>query len=161
MKILLPVDTSICSSAAARAIIAQFRPEHTEVRVMHAVEWPKELPTYLAFAEGPTAARDILEAHGAQFERGRFLVDGIAQELTAAGFATSTDVREGGAKAMILASAAEWHPDVIVIGSHGRSGVDRLFLGSVAEQVMRDAACPVEVVSPAASHALLAGAAPA
>jgi nucleotide-binding universal stress UspA family protein len=161
MKILLPIDTSICSSAAARAVITQFRPEHTEVRVMHAVDWTKELPTYMAFAEGPTAARDLLDARGDQMERGRFLADGVAQELHAAGFATSTDVREGSAKEMILAAAAEWRPDVIVIGSHGRTGVDRLFLGSVAEHVMRHADCPVEVVSPAARNALLAGAAPA
>jgi hypothetical protein len=47
---------------------------------------------------------------------------------------------------MILAAADEWRPDVIVIGSHSRTGVDRLFLGSVAEHVMRSADCPVEVV---------------
>lgn len=156
MKILLPIDQSVCSGGAARAVIAQFPPDQTEVRVIHVVDWPKELPTYLAFAEGPTAARDILEARGDQMECGRFLVDGVAQELRAAGFAASTEVREGNPKETILAAAHEWHPDVIVIGSHGRSGVDRLFLGSVAEYVMRHAACPVEVVPPAATDALLA-----
>jgi nucleotide-binding universal stress UspA family protein len=161
MKILLPIDHSMCSSAAARAVIAQFPAGQTEVRVMHAVDWTKELPTYMAFAEGPTAARDLLEARGDQMERGRFLADGVAQELHAAGFATSTDVREGSAKETILAAAAEWHPDVIVIGSHGRTGVNRLFLGSVAEHVMRHADCPVEVVPAAAGHALLASVTPA
>jgi uncharacterized damage-inducible protein DinB/nucleotide-binding universal stress UspA family protein len=126
---------------------------------MHAVEWPKDSPTYLAFAEGPTAARDILEAHGDQMERGRFLVEGVAQELSAAGFTTSTDVREGAAREMILAAAAEWQPDAIVIGSHGRTGVEHFFLGSVAEHVMRHALCPVEVVPPAARNALFADAA--
>jgi len=44
MKILLPIDKSPCSEAAAHVVIAQFRPEQTQVRVMHAVEWSKELP---------------------------------------------------------------------------------------------------------------------
>jgi nucleotide-binding universal stress UspA family protein len=153
MKILLPIDTSACSDAAARAVITQFRPEQTEVRVMHSVEWPKELPPYLAFAEGATAARDILEARGDVMESGRFLADEVAAQLKAAGFRTSTDVREGAAREAILASVEEWRPDLIVIGSHGRKGVDRLFLGSVAEHVMRHAPCTVEVVRPAAIDA--------
>jgi nucleotide-binding universal stress UspA family protein len=161
MKILLPIDHSTCSSAAARAVLAQFPAAQTEVRVMHAVDWTKELPVYMAFAEGPTAARDLLDARGDRMEHGRFLADGVAQELQAAGFATSTDVREGNATEMILAAAAEWHPDLIVIGSHGRTGVGRLFLGSVAEHVMRHADCPVEVVPPAAGAARLASVAPA
>ena len=123
---------------------------------MHAVEWPKGLPPYLAFAEGATAARDVLRTRGDEIESGRFLADGIAQELRAAGFATSIDVREGDAKEMILAAAGEWRPDVIVIGSHGRTGLDRFFIGSVAEHVMRHAACSVEIVPPAAAQVLMA-----
>ncbi len=160
MKILLPIDSSICSSAAARAVIAYFPPDDTEIRVLHAVKWPKGLPPYLAFAEGVTAARDVLDARGDQLESGRFLAEGMAQELRAAGFSTSIDVREGDAKDMILAAAEEWQPDVIVIGSHGRTGLDRFLIGSVAEHVMRHAACPVEIVSPGAAQALMAEARP-
>jgi nucleotide-binding universal stress UspA family protein len=46
----------------------------------------------------------------------------------------------------IVKAAKDWSADLIVIGSHGRGGVDRLLLGSVAEAVMRHAACPVLVV---------------
>lgn len=130
MRILLPIDHSICSTAAVRALVAQFSPRGTEVRVMHAVEWPKGLPPYPAYAEGATAARDVLRTHGDEIESARFLADGVAQELRAAGFATSIDVRDGDAKEMILAAAEEWRPDLIVIGSHGRTGIDRFFIGS-------------------------------
>jgi len=150
MKILLPIDKSDCSDAAAHAVLTQFRPEQTEVRVMHCVEWPKNAPTYLAFAQGPTAARDFLEIYGTELEGGRYLVEEVARQLKAAGFQTSTDVREGSATQTILTSADEWHPDLIVIGSHGKKGAERFFLGSVAEYVMRHAACAVEVVRPAA-----------
>lgn len=146
MKVLLPIDTSPCSDAAVQAIINQFQPDQTDVRVVHAVDWTVELPTYLAFAEGPTAARDILEARSMRMEDGWTLVTRVAEQLKAAGFATSTEVREGGAAAAILASAAEWHPDVILMGSHGRHGVNRVLYGSVAEHVMRRATCGVEVI---------------
>ena len=48
--------------------------------------------------------------------------------------------------AEIVKAAKEWPADVIVIGSHGRGGVSRVLLGSVAEAVMRHATCPVLVV---------------
>lgn len=55
-------------------------------------------------------------------------------------------LREGKPADQILAAAREWEADVIVIGTHGRSGVSRLVLGSTAESVVRNAPCPVLVV---------------
>jgi universal stress protein A len=46
----------------------------------------------------------------------------------------------------ILRMARAHKPDLIVMGTHGRSGLGRLFMGSVAEQVLRDAPCPVVTV---------------
>lgn len=46
----------------------------------------------------------------------------------------------------IVKAAADWPADVIVLGSHGRGGVGRLLIGSVAEAVMRHAPCPVLIV---------------
>jgi nucleotide-binding universal stress UspA family protein len=146
MKVLLPIDNSPRSAAAVQAVIHQFQPDQTELRVVHAVDWTKELPTYLAFAEGPTGARDVLDARGERMEDGWMLVTRIAEQLKAAGFPTSTDVREGTAADVILEAAAEWHPDVILMGSHSRHGMDRVLHGSVAEHVMRHAACGVEVI---------------
>jgi nucleotide-binding universal stress UspA family protein len=53
---------------------------------------------------------------------------------------------EGDAAAEIVRHATAAGTDVIVLGTHGRSGVDRLLMGSVAERVMRDAPCSVMVV---------------
>lgn len=60
--------------------------------------------------------------------------------------AIETVVREGDPSTEILRVAAETKSDLIVMGSHGRSGLRRLLLGSVAEMVMRQAPCPVLVV---------------
>lgn len=53
---------------------------------------------------------------------------------------------EGDPAAEIVAHAANAGSDVIVLGTHGRTGADRLLMGSVAERVMRDAPCSVMVV---------------
>lgn len=55
-------------------------------------------------------------------------------------------VRVGRPADVILDVAREWPTDLIVIGSHGRSGVARVLLGSVAESVVRRAPCPVLIV---------------
>jgi nucleotide-binding universal stress UspA family protein len=54
-------------------------------------------------------------------------------------------VQTGAPAETIARAAAEWRADLIVIGSHGRTGVRRALLGSVAEEVMRNAPCPVLV----------------
>ena len=146
MKILLAVDESECSQAATQAVIAQFPRERAEVRVLHADEWPKGLQTSVAFAEGPTAASDILGIRDEQRRQGNELVSQAAWELKAAGFKTSTEDREGDARHAILDVAEEWGPDVIVLGSHGRRGIDRFLLGSVSESVVRHAPCSADVV---------------
>jgi nucleotide-binding universal stress UspA family protein len=146
MKILLAIDESECSQAATRAVIAQFPRDRADVRVLNVDEWPNRLPTLLAFAEGPTAASDILDAREQRHRHGEEVVSRAAQQLLAAGFHVSTAVREGDARHAILDDATEWAPDVIVVGSHGRAGLDRFVLGSVSESVMRHATCSVEVV---------------
>lgn len=55
-------------------------------------------------------------------------------------------LRRGPSWAAILAAAREWDAAVIVVGTHGRSGVIRLTLGSVTERVLREAPCPVRIV---------------
>ena len=58
-------------------------------------------------------------------------------------------LREGPPWTEIVDSAREWRADLIVIGTHGRSGLTRLVFGSTAEGVTRHAPCPVIVVPPA------------
>jgi nucleotide-binding universal stress UspA family protein len=152
MRILLPIDDSACSEAATNAIVDQFSPGRTEVQVLHADEWPTGLPTSLAFAEGPEATDHILSLHETRRHEAADLVDRAAQQLRAAGFATITAIREGNPLHAILECAAAWHPDLIVLGSHGRRGVNRLVLGSVAEAVARRAVCSVEIIRRPPGH---------
>jgi|GEM_PF-106612 len=62
---------------------------------------------------------------------------------TSPGFPVETCLREGSAVEEILRAADDLGADLIVMGSHGRTGLMRLLMGSVAEAVMRRAGCPV------------------
>jgi nucleotide-binding universal stress UspA family protein len=146
MKILLAIDDSDCSAAATAAVIAQFAPQHADVKVLNVDEWPKGLPTSMAFAEGSAAADSILSLHESRRHAAASLVAGAARQLRTAGFMTTTSVREGDARQAIVDCASEWHADVIVLGSHGKSGLDRLVLGSVSDSIARHAPCSVEIV---------------
>jgi nucleotide-binding universal stress UspA family protein len=146
MRILLAVDGSPCSEAATEAVILQFSRENTEVRVLHADEWPRNLPLELSFAEGPTAATEILALHARRLADGETLVASTAGQLRAAGFRTSTVVAAADARHGIVDAATEWPADLIVLGSHGRKGMDRFLLGSVSDSVMRRAPCSVQIV---------------
>jgi nucleotide-binding universal stress UspA family protein len=146
MKILLAVDGSACSEAALRSVLMNFRPDHNEVQVLHAVEWLKDLPASFRFGEGPTFTNDILDRKERSFEASRALVTRMADELRAAGFRTSTATPDDDARHAIIHAATEWPADLIVLGSHGRTGLDRFLLGSVADSVTRHAPCSVQVI---------------
>lgn len=67
-------------------------------------------------------------------------------KLVAAGVSATAELREGDAADELIAAAAGSHADGIVIGSHGRTGMSRLFLGSVARAVLFSAMCSVLIV---------------
>lgn len=147
MKILLPIDESPCSAKAIETVLHDFDPATTEICVVRAIERAGGVPPYLAFAEGPTAVDDVLEFYAGEREREQSKAMQAVRRLLSAGFKVTAEVRVGSAPAVILECAADWHPDRIVMGSHGRSGLPRLFFGSVAGDVRRDAPCAVDVVS--------------
>ena len=70
----------------------------------------------------------------------------IVQRAKAAGANSTFLVWEGEAGEAIVGAADSENADVIVVGSHGRSGVSRFFIGSVSDYVVRHAHCPVMVV---------------
>jgi nucleotide-binding universal stress UspA family protein len=144
MKILLAIDDSPCSDAAVQAVLAQFRPADSEVSVFHSVE----LPSTLIFAAETASADDLTELRDGAIRAAEVLVARVAKTLKAAGFTVTKFIEPGAPKDAILDYAAKWHPDLIVLGSHGRKGLDRLLLGSVAEGVARHAATAVQIVRP-------------
>jgi len=138
MKILMGIDDSKFSGDVLRAIVTQFRTENTEVRVLHVLQPSAPAPPQMAPGYAPELDDQKKPAHE--------LVERLAKELRSAGFKVETAVEIGDIRERIIDSAEGWRADLIVVGSRGRSGIQRLLLGSVAEFVARHAKCSVEIV---------------
>jgi nucleotide-binding universal stress UspA family protein len=146
MKILLAIDGSSCSEAAVEALLKQYKTEDTEILILHVVESVKLMPITYGFGTGPVFAQDYAAIAQEWRAQGEALVSRTANRLQSAGFKTSTSVEEGDAREGILECAKKWRPGVILVGSHGWRGLDRLLLGSVSEAIARHAGCSVEIV---------------
>lgn len=138
MKVLMAVDHSQFSADVVQAAIQQFRPEQTEVRVLHVLQPIAPAPPQMAEGYAPELDEQKKPAHD--------LVEGIAQKVRSAGFKATCVVAVGDVREQIVDSAADWQADLIMVASHGRMTVKRLLLGSVAEFVARRAHCSVEIV---------------
>lgn len=75
-------------------------------------------------------------------------IDRLASDPILQGVKVETVVAQGNAAEKIIETSEEKNVDMIVMGSHGRSGVSRLFMGSVAEKVVRMSSVPVLIVRP-------------
>ncbi len=139
MKILLAVDDSKFSDAALEAVIAQVSPQGAEVLVLHVVE-------PITLASPPQMSPSYTPELEIRVKEGHELVEREVQKLRVAGFKTHGAVETGDIRGKILDAAAELGADLIVLGSHGRKGVQRFLLGSVAENVARHAPCSVQIV---------------
>lgn len=146
MKILLAIDDSAHSQAAIDMLIAHRRPGDVEVLVLTVVEWALSTPDYAAFGVGREAIQSVLDSRDRALAAAQEYVTRVAAQLTAAGFSATATVREGPARSAILAVAGAWGADLVLMGSHGRRGLARYALGSVAEGVLHGAACSVEIV---------------
>jgi nucleotide-binding universal stress UspA family protein len=142
MKLLIAIDGSDFSQVALQSVIARPWNAGTEIKVLHVVEPPALLIGREMGAYDP----EFETVWKAVREQAKDLVEKAAQKLRAPGFQVSTELVEGEPKSLIIDVANEWHAEMIVVGSHGWSGLNRFLMGSVSEAVVRHAHCSVEVI---------------
>ena len=142
MKILLAIDGSDFSQAALQSVIARPWPADSEVKVLHVVE----PPSLLLGREMGGYDPEFEAVWKALREQAKDLVMKAAEKLRGAKLNVSTDLVEGDPKSQIIDIASEWHADMIVLGSRGRSGLNRFLMGSVSQDVVRHAHCSVEII---------------
>jgi len=140
-RILCPIDFSDHSRRALDNAIAIARWYEARVTVLHVFS-PAPVP---AMAPGHVVFEPIILT---AVDRDQLLADtkAFAERDDASGVAIEAVVREGTMASEILDQATSMKADLLVIGTHGRSGFERLLLGSVAEKVLRRASCPVMTV---------------
>jgi nucleotide-binding universal stress UspA family protein len=143
MKILLAVDESPFSQQAVQSVIEQFGPKDTEIQVVNVVE---PIGAYFSAEWFPHFTPYTENVERERLKQANALVQDVCAKLGKAGFRKSKAILRGDARAAILDRAREWKPDLIVVGSHGLKGLNRLLMGSVSDAVVRHAACSVQVV---------------
>ena len=132
--IVLATDGSKYSAAAAERAIAFAKSYGGELKVLSVVDVPTEF-----YAEAPQAVEDLVK-------KAKGFVADVKKQAEAAGVPAETFVMEAEAYQAVNNLAQEQKANMIVLGSHGRTGLRRLLMGSVTEAVIGHASCPVLVV---------------
>ncbi|NMG77229.1 universal stress protein [Aromatoleum diolicum] len=140
-RILVAVDDSTTSNAALNEAISLAKTMGAALRIVHVTD---EVP--IRNAIGLEALLDVAQVEDAMRQAGRALLDAAAKKAADAGVQAETDLLEAPSKLeashkrvaeWIVEGADTWQADVIVAGTHGRRGFARLFVGNVAEDLVR------------------------
>lgn len=141
MKILVGVDDSPHSKAAIEFVKTTKWPGDTRVVVLSAA---RSIVSYALVEVGDaswTKAAEDEVVHEAEE-----LTSSVERELRAAGLTTEARVVRGDPREALVDAARTWGADLIVVGSHGRTGLNKVLMGSVASHVVTHAPCTVVVV---------------
>jgi len=133
-NILLAVDGSRYGEIAANRAINMAQTYGDALNIMSVVDVNEEF-----YANAPQAVDKMVVA-------ARDTVQGVQDMTKKARIRTDVFVREGETHEKIIEMARELKSDVICMGSHGRTGLRRLLMGSVTEKVIGNAPCPVLVI---------------
>ncbi len=144
-KILCPVDHSDCSKEALRYAVSFARKDKAKLLLLHVID-------IRTFNEGADSMYGVLDAMPTQIPNEETLeqlrvklLDCIPEEIRD-DMDVEAIVAQGVPFAEIISIAKDKEIDMIVIGSHGRTGISHMMLGSVSEKIVRKAPCPVLTV---------------
>ena len=142
-RILVPIDGSQTSTKALQAALQMAKASGGCVRIIHLIDAS-------AYLSGPAGYLDFpSDLPGAMRSAGNKVLEDAANLAKAIGVEAETHLYDSfdGKLADVVSNAAlQWKADLIVVGTHGRSGVGRALLGSGAEQILRLAPVPVLVI---------------
>jgi nucleotide-binding universal stress UspA family protein len=132
-RILITTEGSTCSSEALRQFVGLFDVGPNEIYLLSVVPLSRR----------PDGHPEAAEHYHRACEEAQEALDLAAADLAVAGFSAFSVVRIGHPAEAIVEVAREISADLIVLGTHGRQGLDRLMNGSVAESVLHHAPCAV------------------
>lgn len=143
-NILVPVDFSEHSSSALRLAVKLARAGSGTVTLLH-VGLAPGVGSYDLGGYGVPVPDTLIKLHEEAAKEQEHALKRLAQQELPEDVPYRTVAREGAAAEEILAQIGEGGHDLLVMGTHGRSGLQRAFLGSVTERVLRSATIPVLV----------------
>ncbi|MDM0072254.1 universal stress protein [Variovorax sp. J31P207] len=142
-RILVPLDGSATSKQGLDEAIRLAAQTHGRLRLVHVVD-SQSMAMAMGLAAGPVG--DCFEVLA---RNGRQILDDGQAAAAAAGVEAETLLHDGASNPvpdLIAADASRWPADLIVIGTHGRRGVERFVGGSCAEYLLRCTPVPVLLV---------------
>lgn len=137
-KILVPTDFSQNSMQALQQAVEFAKRFQAEIVLVHVIE----PPVYPAMTFGAAAA-SLPVIHEEMRENASTHLEKIRAELEGSGLKARAELRDGSPFSEVIGLAKEEDVDLIVIATHGHTGIKHLLLGSTAEKVVRKAPCPV------------------
>jgi len=140
-NILVAVDESPQAAVGIDLAIDLAKTLKSRITLVHALD-----PATLATSADDAGSTSVMEIELDELQAaGKALVETTAERVRAAGLEVEAIVRDGVPAQVILDSAMRSNCDLIVMGTHGRHGIERFFLGSCAEAVLRESPIPVLV----------------
>lgn len=136
-RILVPLDESALAEKALNYLPSFIDPAHTEVVLLSVLETMRYAAT--AYQYAPSMIDEVYKSY-------EMYLQTMQQWLLDHGYAGFTKLVEGDAASQILAVAEKTGADLIAMTTHGRAGVARLAMGSVAERVIQNATLPVLLI---------------
>jgi len=157
-KVLCPVDLSDFSLEALKLAVKVAESSAAELDILHVIHNPfddiymgeitQTNPALIdAYASEPQRRAKVLRATE---EHSAVLLKQFCHEVVAHYSKARYHVRRGDPFEAIIDAAEDLHTDLVVLATHGRTGLKRLVIGNVAEKVVRHAPCPVLTVKPGA-----------
>jgi nucleotide-binding universal stress UspA family protein len=141
-SILVPIDFSIHSKNALKYAVPLARQFDAALHLVYVVE-PTIYPADLGFGQVVLpGVEDELRQKGAED------LEALIEREIAGEVAATSSVRTGSPHQEILREADDREVDLIVVATHGHSGVEHMLFGSTADRVVRHARCPVLTVRP-------------
>lgn len=138
-RILVPTDFSEAADEALETAVAMARAFSAELELLHVTASVVMLPPPFDLVSVPSVFPDVMR----KVQEG---LDSRAARLRGQGVTATTLTLEGNAHVEIVRHARETGADLIVMATHGRSGIAHAVMGSVAERVVQRAECPVLIV---------------
>jgi nucleotide-binding universal stress UspA family protein len=142
-RVLFGTDFSPASRPAFRRAVALVRESRGRLLIVHVM--PSGMPLG---AEGYVTARMYQEMETAIRQSAQKQLDRLVAQAKKAGVAVRGLLLSGAAPEAIVLTARKERSDVVIVGTHGRTGLERLLAGSVASRIVGTAPCPVLTVRP-------------
>ena len=141
-RILVPIDFSVHSKNALRYAVPLARQFDASLHLVYVVE-PTVYPADLGFGQVvyPSFEEELID-------KGKKELESLIREEFAGSAGATATVRTGKPHQEILLEAEERGVDMIVVATHGHTGVEHMLFGSTAERIVRNAKCPVLTIRP-------------